>query len=36
MFSIDMKQPVKMTATGLFAASRATGMPLKPSVGSDW
>ena len=33
---MDMKQPVKMTATGLFTASRATGMPLKPVAGRDW
>ncbi len=34
--SIDMNMPVKMTAIGLQAPSRATAMPLKPAAGSDW
>ena len=34
MSSTDMKMAVKMTAMGLLTASRATGMPLKPSAGS--
>ena len=33
MFRMDMKQPVKITAMGLFTASRATGIPLKPTPG---
>ena len=33
MFSIDMNTHVNTTATGLFAARSATGMPLKPSDG---
>ena len=36
MSSTDMKMAVKMTAMGLLTASRATGMPLKPSAGSVW
>ena len=36
MSRIDMKQPVKMTAIGLFTASSATAMPLKPADGRDW
>ena len=35
MSSIDMKMPVNTTPTGLFAASSATGMPLKPVAGRD-
>ena len=33
---IDMKQPVKITAMGLFTASSATAMPLKPAAGRVW
>ena len=36
MSRMDMKQPVKITAMGLFTASSATGMPLKPVAGRDW
>ena len=35
MFSMAMKMPVNTTAMGLFSASRATGMPLKPTAGRD-
>ena len=35
MFSMDMKQPEKITAMGLFTASSATAMPLKPAAGRD-
>ena len=31
--SMDMNMPVKITPIGLQAASRATGMPLKPVSG---
>ena len=33
--SAPMKMPAKMTAMGLFSASSATGMPLKPTAGRD-
>ena len=36
MSSMDMKQPVKMTAMGLLTANRATGIPLNPVDGRDW